>query len=71
MTMRTTTPTKDKNDSPIPANDQQMIHENVCKRAYEIWVDNGFPDGCDQNHWLQAERELKELSEKSSPARKV
>ena len=32
-----------------------MIHENIYRRAYEIWVDNGFPADCDENHWLQAE----------------
>ena len=38
--------------------------EQVAKRAYEIWEACGCPPGCDREHWLQAEREVKELVEK-------
>ena len=30
----------------------------ISRRAYEIWEQNGKPDGCDLEHWLQAEKEV-------------
>jgi hypothetical protein len=30
----------------------------VRARAYEIWLQEGSPDGRDQEHWQQAQREL-------------
>jgi len=33
-------------------------HEQICRRAYEIWEAEGRPDGADQRHWLQASDEL-------------
>jgi hypothetical protein len=30
----------------------------VRKRAFEIWIERGCPDGRDVEHWLLAEREL-------------
>jgi hypothetical protein len=30
----------------------------ISQRAYEIWHQEGRPDGCDLRHWLQAEQEL-------------
>lgn len=30
----------------------------ISRRAYEIWDQNGRPDGCELDHWLQAEKEL-------------
>ncbi|HUR58890.1 MAG TPA: DUF2934 domain-containing protein [Opitutaceae bacterium] len=30
----------------------------ISRRAYEIWENNGKPDGCDLEHWLQAEKEV-------------
>jgi DUF2934 family protein len=32
--------------------------DKIAARAYEIWVASGRPDGRDQEHWFQAEREL-------------
>jgi len=32
--------------------------EIIRRRAFEIWEDEGRPDGADQRHWLQAEDEL-------------
>lgn len=32
--------------------------EQISKRAYEIWEAHGRPEGKDQEHWCQAEREL-------------
>ncbi len=30
----------------------------IAQRAYSIWLSNGCPDGCEEEHWHQAEREL-------------
>jgi len=32
--------------------------EAISRRAYEIWNQEGRPNGCDLRHWLQAEQEL-------------
>lgn len=33
-------------------------HERIAVRAYEIWESRGRPDGADQAHWFEAERQL-------------
>lgn len=42
--------------------------ERVSKRAYEIWEACGYPHGSDAEHWLRAEREVKEFSQSSLSA---
>ena len=32
--------------------------ELIAQRAYEIWQESGCPEGCEQEHWYQAEAEL-------------
>jgi hypothetical protein len=32
--------------------------EAISRRAYELWEQDGRPDGNDLRHWLQAEKEL-------------
>jgi hypothetical protein len=32
--------------------------EMIAARAYEIWQESGCPEGCEQEHWYQAEVEL-------------
>jgi hypothetical protein len=34
-------------------------HEKIAERAYQIWQASGRRDGHDQEHWFQAERELR------------
>lgn len=34
----------------------------IRKVAYNIWEQEGYPDGKDIDHWLQAEREIKLLA---------
>jgi hypothetical protein len=36
----------------------QSSHEQIAKRAYEIWVSHGRPHGQASHHWQQAEQEL-------------
>jgi hypothetical protein len=33
--------------------------ETVSRRAYELWEQEGRPEGCDLRHWLQAEQECR------------
>ena len=33
--------------------------DKIAARAYEIWLAKGRPNGHDQEHWFQAERELR------------
>ncbi|OIQ88106.1 hypothetical protein GALL_299980 [mine drainage metagenome] len=32
--------------------------ESIRRRAFQIWEDQGRPEGRDMDHWLQAEAEL-------------
>jgi Protein of unknown function (DUF2934) len=34
------------------------LSERTRLRAYEIWEGEGRPEGRDEHHWRQAEREL-------------
>ena len=34
------------------------LHEQIEKRAYEIWLADGSRHGEDLNHWFQAETEV-------------
>jgi Protein of unknown function (DUF2934) len=42
--------------------------EEIQVRAYEIYVQRGRIDGFDLEHWLQAEEELKQNSNKPTDA---
>ena len=33
-------------------------HEQITRRAYEIYVERGRPEGQDLEHWLEAESQL-------------
>lgn len=37
-----------------------ITHEEISKRAREIWEREGRPEGRDKEHWLQAESELRQ-----------
>jgi hypothetical protein len=43
--------------SPGPSGSARV--PDVAARAYEIWQRSGCPNGKDQEHWFQAERELR------------
>ena len=34
--------------------------EQIAARAYELWMAAGRPNGRDKEHWLQAEREVRQ-----------
>jgi hypothetical protein len=54
------TPRTDKR-SPTPHAQatQPLPSEKVAERAYQIWQASGRPNGHDQDHWFQAELELR------------
>lgn len=42
-----------------------IAHDQIAKRAHELWVKQGCRHGQDQEHWFEAERQLKaELARK-------
>jgi len=50
------------NPSASPSNSvessQDAAWDSVAHRAYEIWELEGWPEGCDLQHWLRAEQEV-------------
>jgi hypothetical protein len=44
--------------------DDRHLEQHIRERAYQIWLDDGKPNGKDREHWQRAEREL---SAKHSP----
>ena len=51
--VRTTAPDARKNIVPI------NLEEEIRRRAYELWEENGRDAGHDQEYWLSAEREVR------------
>lgn len=47
--------------TPTPPSTPSMgvPREKIAMRAYEKWVKSGCKHGCDQQHWLEAEAELR------------
>lgn len=37
---------------------EAVSHEEIARRAHEIWEQEGCPHGCDERHWIEAERQL-------------
>ena len=46
-------------------NSTSLSHENIARRAHQIWEEAGQPSGNETAHWLQAERELHSRREKT------
>ena len=44
---------------PVKTEKAVPSHEEITVRAYEIWLATGQQPGHDQEHWFQAERELR------------
>lgn len=47
-----------KPSSPTPS--REISHDQIAERARAIWQERGQPEGRDLEHWLDAERELRE-----------
>lgn len=41
---------------------------SIRKRAYALWESEGKPDGRDQHHWLQAQKEIESKGPEAKPA---
>ncbi len=48
-----------------------ITYEQISQRAYEIWEREGKPKGCEQEHWLKAEHELREKGLKGQKGTKI
>jgi len=44
------------------------LHEEVCRRAYELYEQRGREDGHELDDWLQAESEILRQSAKAAAA---
>jgi hypothetical protein len=44
--------------APQPISPMTPSSDEVARRAYFTYVNQGSPDGCDVQHWLTAEAEL-------------
>jgi hypothetical protein len=42
-------------------------HEEIARRARELWEQEGRPEGRHQEHWRQAEQELGGLPSEAAP----
>jgi len=55
-------PHNDKTDTTQAATAEQVtsddLHEQIAKRAYELYLERGCRQGCDVEDWVDAEREL-------------
>jgi Protein of unknown function (DUF2934) len=38
--------------------DSAPTHEEIAACAYLIWINEGYPEGRDKEHWFQAETQL-------------
>ena len=46
-------------------------YEQIAQRAFEIWQQEGQPEGHEQEHWLRAEAELRQEGMKRQKGKKV
>jgi hypothetical protein len=50
--------TRKKTNNATASLESPDLRDEIAKRAYEIWLNEGAGDGRDLDHWLRAEREL-------------
>lgn len=48
------------NQEPAPTGDENVLHDRIQQRAYQLWEAEGRPSGRGDAHWQQAEREIRE-----------
>ena len=48
----------------------EPVRLKIEHRAYEIWVSEGSPNGCELDHWLRAEAEVASAEPEGEPAPK-
>lgn len=54
---------------PTSIKSSKPTHEAITRRAYEIFLERGCPEGHDLEHWLAAEAELIAESESKKSAK--
>jgi hypothetical protein len=37
------------------------LEDRIRQRAYDLWLENGQPEGSEMDFWLQAEREIRDI----------
>lgn len=52
-------------------NKASLDETQIRETAFLLWLDDGQPQGRDQEHWLRAIETLKMAETKAKPARKV
>jgi hypothetical protein len=53
-------------DEAPPAVLEPPQHEDIARRAYELWQERGCPHGCAEKDWFRAEQELAARDEPES-----
>lgn len=48
-----------------------ITYEDIAKRAFQIWKQEGEIEGKEQDHWLRAETELRQEGSKGMKGKKV
>jgi hypothetical protein len=43
----------------LPEEGLSPTHHQIAVRAYQLWEENGRPDGTDREDWFEAERQLR------------
>jgi hypothetical protein len=56
-----------KANKPDETRTPESLRKQIETRAYQIWIANGQGHGSDLQHWLQAEAETLEESQKTPP----
>ena len=51
--------------------DEGPTHEEIERRAYQLYLEHGFQPGNELANWLAAERELRETREKQETDRSI
>ena len=73
---RTTTAPATQTNKPMPsaqsASPQMSLpKDKVAMRAYQKWLQSGCKHGCDQQHWMEAEAELRNEMMKTGAKRRA
>ncbi len=48
-----------------------ITYKEIANRAFQIWKNEGEPEGNEQEHWLKAEIELRKVSMKEQKGKTV
>jgi len=49
----------------------KVTEEQIREAAYNMWIEDGAPDGDDQGYWYKAEEALAGAKPKRAPAKKA